>query len=337
MREGGNKLLNSLFEAKLKKKSVKPDNRTDLDTRSNFIYDKYQHRKWYSADGATKKKRVSAFVPPAPIGETASAEEDDFFALRANNTADDDFFGAGGGSSGKGAATGEIHFDPKAAQIDLGDRRSLVQTLTRMESKRQVLNDIKQIDIDWDSPNPKRVSQSARNLKPNADAFDQFDVDWSSPVSAKKPQSLMNFGENPFGESPSKGGDRSNLMSTLKRMESQRQVLDDIKMFDMDREDPKPKRISQSSRELREKRNYRKSHSEGSDAKEQSKRQGSHPLDKRRPRRQNSRDDDESSARSGRRRPPGRTKSMDSESFEEKPARRRPIERNNSADEATCI
>ena len=73
--------MNSLFEAKLKKKSVKPDNRTDLDTRSNFIYDKYQHRKWYSADGATKKKRVSAFVPPAPIGETTSAEEDDFFDL----------------------------------------------------------------------------------------------------------------------------------------------------------------------------------------------------------------------------------------------------------------
>jgi hypothetical protein len=80
MQRGGNKLVNSIFEAILSSNPtssnsgssrsssssiIKPDKYTELEERSEFISKKYQHRKWY--ENATTK------IMDAPI-------EEDFFA-----------------------------------------------------------------------------------------------------------------------------------------------------------------------------------------------------------------------------------------------------------------
>ena len=90
MRNGGNVLINKVYEAKLtesQKAVVKPDKDTELDPRSEFIYDKYQHRKWYD-DILAKQK--STFEPP--LGNRVSAGAfDDFFASRTKVAASDDW------------------------------------------------------------------------------------------------------------------------------------------------------------------------------------------------------------------------------------------------------
>jgi stromal membrane-associated protein len=100
MRNGGNVMINKVFEAKLsdtQKTVVKPDKHTELDPRSDFIYDKYQHRKWYDDKLA---KRKSTFTPPAPLGgstsngnnrESIGGAFDDFFAARTQIAASDDW------------------------------------------------------------------------------------------------------------------------------------------------------------------------------------------------------------------------------------------------------
>ena len=320
MKEGGNNVVNSLFEAKLsatEQNMAKPNCQTDLDTRSHYIYDKYQHRKWYSAKKFVKKKRALGFVPPSPIGETVAVEaEEDFFALRANQNTDDFFDSTE--ARGNNQEPEEIHFDPNQA---MRPSFELMSTLTRMESKRQVLNVIKVIDIDRDNPNPspkriskakgsktKRLSQSARGFG-DKNSFDGPDTDANSKAQSA-PQRDSNEFEVNFSF------DQPNLMSALTRMESKRLVLNDLKTMDMDWDNPKPKRISQNLQ------------SNSGRAKATT------------PRRTGSQDEDGASkTRSGsRRRPPARTKSVDSSSSHSRPLRRRPPEKsssNNSKEEAS--
>lgn len=78
MRLGGNKVINAMFEAKLKpaeRKKTRPDNHTDLDSRSAFIYDKYQHHKWYNG---TIYQVVAA--AQAQSGDDGAIEFEDLFS-----------------------------------------------------------------------------------------------------------------------------------------------------------------------------------------------------------------------------------------------------------------
>lgn len=213
MKNGGNVLINKLFEASLTKKQadiVKPNKDTELDPRSHFIYDKYQHRKWYDAKLAqdkslfavngTKEKRVS------------SGEFDDFFALRTKSAASDswhesnedsfddfnprvdmkpfpkinskgsrDFNNSISAMSGlesdpfnpdsptkfSSSARGGLSFTrtPKASGPD--GRRELMKTLQRLDSKREILNTIRDFNIDQDDHliHPRDVMQSDRRKK----------------------------------------------------------------------------------------------------------------------------------------------------------------------------
>lgn len=98
MKQGGNSFVNDVFEMKLTDKQkvvVRPDSHTDLDSRSNYIYDKYQHRKWYSGDGYKKLKlreKADSAISNLNSHKKKSAAEEDFFATRTNKG------GAGGDS-----------------------------------------------------------------------------------------------------------------------------------------------------------------------------------------------------------------------------------------------
>lgn len=80
MKDGGNALVNSLFEAKLSDDTIKPNKHSELNERSNFIYEKYQHRKWY--DPSSYKSKQQAVV----------LEEDLFAGFRDGSQANDEWF-----------------------------------------------------------------------------------------------------------------------------------------------------------------------------------------------------------------------------------------------------
>lgn len=186
MRNGGNVLINKVFEANLtetQKSVVKPDKHTDLDPRSLFIYDKYQHRKWYDEKLARRK---STFEPPVPDNKRVSAGEfDDFFAARTKTAASDDWHDSRHDSN-------DIHFDAddefanmasnsisamsafqitkQGSQSPVGSKSargglSYTRTpkagsdgranvaLARIDSKQEMLNTIRTFNIDQESQN----------------------------------------------------------------------------------------------------------------------------------------------------------------------------------------
>jgi len=178
MKEGGNELINGLFEAKLKDKQksvVRPDNHTNLEDRSNFIYDKYQHRKWYSAEVYKKLKlreKADAAMNRHKNVASDSAMEEDFFASRAANK------GRGGGKHiatnneenewWKNGSSGQHKEDLTASTPNntknnlnfLGDRRKMLSA-TQVESKSRLMADLTLLAID----NEKGSSPSQIKLK----------------------------------------------------------------------------------------------------------------------------------------------------------------------------
>ena len=196
MRKGGNTLINKLFEGKLtskQKQVVKPDEHTELDPRSNFIYDKYQHRKWFDLKAA---KDISNFQ--VQNGKRVSnGAFDDFFALRTKDAASNDWHGdaeadtpapllrkqnahAEPSKSMLSSFTGKTSpREPALPGIPSGRAKSLRRgqpdprvdilnkTLQRMDSKRELLQTIRGFEKDDADQNlsPHKIKQSSRRLK----------------------------------------------------------------------------------------------------------------------------------------------------------------------------
>ena len=241
MRNGGNILINKLFEAKLvdqQRAVVRPDKHTELDPRSSFIYDKYQHRKWYDDKLARRK---STFVPPAPIGvpavdtsngkRSSGGEFDAFLALRTKDAFHDSWHDS--------KDTGDdIVFDPKddflkpktTTQID---RANMLDSLQRMNSQR-VLNSIQGLG-DNPRPSTKKSRESLKDMNHSISAHagfmteDDDDLFGSkSPIMAHSARGGLSFTRTP------KPDGRENLTNTLQRMDSKRQMLNTIRTFGED-------------------------------------------------------------------------------------------------------
>ncbi len=224
MRNGGNELVNKLFEAmltKMQSEVVKPDKHTELDPRSHFIYDKYQHRKWYDAKLAKEKSTFDRPVANGSQDKRVSAGEfDDFFALRTKGAAADtwhdsnddtfedfnprgdskpsskqsvknfhdmnnsistpsafesDAFDVASPGKFSTSARGGLSFTrtPKAATSE--GRAKLMSTLQRMDSKREILNSIRGLNIDQENQilQPGQVATSNRRKKDRSPRGDE--------------------------------------------------------------------------------------------------------------------------------------------------------------------
>ncbi|KAL3945082.1 MAG: hypothetical protein SGBAC_000811 [Bacillariaceae sp.] len=171
MKRGGNNIVNAMFEANLKDKTNKPDKNTDLEPRSDFIYQKYQHRSWYdvtpqsSSNGGSSPGNVAG---PDPFAnqENAFGDGDPFANLGSQE------FASFGNFDGFGDNT-KTTVSPKSPGI-FGDftakaRSSLISNLESKEFHANVISDIAHLDIGDDplspQPKPKRVSmrQMARS------------------------------------------------------------------------------------------------------------------------------------------------------------------------------
>ncbi|CAJ1940074.1 unnamed protein product [Cylindrotheca closterium] len=155
MQRGGNKAVNAFFEATLKDKTNKPDKNTDLEPRSEFIYQKYQHRRWYDASRNSNESPANvAGFDPFSNQENAFGDEDLFANIGSQEFASvgnlNDTFGDNPKSPG---VFGD--FSAKA-------RVSLISNLESKEFKANVLDDIAHLDIGDDpmspQPKPKRIS-----------------------------------------------------------------------------------------------------------------------------------------------------------------------------------
>jgi hypothetical protein len=183
MKNGGNKMINGLFEAKLtdkQKKAVRPDNHTDLDARSSFVYDKYQHRKWYSEEEYKKMKMREKADAALARKETASkaAMEDDFFAARtaksgvcggehfaisSNKDDEEEWWKEDGKKEEKTSKSPKAKSNRPGKNFDfLGDRRQLLSSL-QVESKSKLMSDLTGLGIDSDKgARPSQLKTSSR-------------------------------------------------------------------------------------------------------------------------------------------------------------------------------
>mmetsp|Transcript_11444 Transcript_11444/g.27315 ORF Transcript_11444/g.27315 Transcript_11444/m.27315 type:complete len:712 (+) Transcript_11444:522-2657(+) len=202
MRQGGNKLVNGLFEGKLtdgQRKVVRPDNHTDLETRKNYIFEKYQDRKWFSQesyDVCRPRDRLDAALSSFRSQKLQNKEvEDDFFSQRAMNAApnnnnnsisqmsidersaecnkpsnDSDWWKVSGNSSISSTSTPSSKknalMSPKASELSSWkspnpfDRRSLMSSVQK-ESQRKLMAEFNHIDAKNGSLKP-----SSFRLKP---------------------------------------------------------------------------------------------------------------------------------------------------------------------------
>jgi hypothetical protein len=189
MKDGGNGLINGLFEAKLldkQKSGVRPDSHTGLDERSKFIYDKYEHRKWYCED-AYKKLKIREQADMAINMQKAKATncdmEEDFFAARTakkSNPRGERFAAKSNDENEwwkdtKTKDHKQNSLQPGGSQAPskslnfLGDRRNLLSNL-QMESKSRLMSDLTGLGIDSEkgtlpSHIKKKVSRSSRKEK----------------------------------------------------------------------------------------------------------------------------------------------------------------------------
>lgn len=152
MRKGGNKLVNALFEAKLKDTIVKPDKYTELEERSEFIYKKYQHRQWYDPAGCEVVPNNG--LPEEDLFGNGGAGSD--FAEWGNLTFPSLSLDEVEAESPQRTSQGSGVLSPFGS-FTAGSRRNLISTLERMESKSNVLEDITHLDVGPDptSPEPK--------------------------------------------------------------------------------------------------------------------------------------------------------------------------------------
>jgi hypothetical protein len=181
---GGNTLINGLFEATLSDKqssAVKPDNHTDLDLRSKFIYDKYQNRKWYSEDAYKKLKlreKADMALQKHKAKPAERATEEDFFAARTakkgspgcerfvmKENVENEWWKA---DELKSRRHYVVSSGSEASSQDtnlLGDRRNLLSNL-QMESKSKLLSDLAELGINNDSRTlPSQIKAKVSRFK----------------------------------------------------------------------------------------------------------------------------------------------------------------------------
>ena len=193
MRKGGNTLINKLFEGTLSAKQkvvVKPNEHTELDPRSNFIYDKYQHRKWFDLKAA-KDKSIFQIQNGKRVSNGAF---DDFLALRTKDAASDGWHGGNEVDNSapllrkqnapvepsrsllakKSSFESELQevqsaVRPKSLRRGQPDPRVdiLKSTLQRMDSKREILQVIRGFEKEDADQNisPRKIKQSSRRMK----------------------------------------------------------------------------------------------------------------------------------------------------------------------------
>jgi len=195
VKRGGNKMVNAMFEATLKDKTNKPDKHTDLEPRSEFIYQKYQHRSWYDAsrssnDGGGGNSPENVAGPdPFANQENGGFGEEDLFA----NFGSQEF--ASNGNMSPYHGEGADVFAPRSPGV-FGEftsraRVSLISNLESKEFKANVLDDIARLDIGDDplspEPKPKRVSmrtklirstslRSTRHMKPKRRLSEEMEL-----------------------------------------------------------------------------------------------------------------------------------------------------------------
>ena len=161
MKRGGNKAVNAIYEATMKDKSIKPDKNTELEPRSEFIYQKYQHRTWYCNSGGSNGSSPGGVAGPDPFGSGEFGE--DLFA----NVGSQEFRSVGSFDPYGNNGDAPNMFSPKKSPGVFGDftakaRISLISNLESKEFHANVLSDIADLDIGDDplspQPKPKRVS-----------------------------------------------------------------------------------------------------------------------------------------------------------------------------------
>jgi hypothetical protein len=169
MQVGGNSLINGLFEATLSDKerpTVKPDNHTDHNLRSQFIFDKYQHRKWYSEEIYKKLKlreKADIALQKHKAKTALCADEEDFFATRTGkkrNPIGDNFVMKENDEKewwkdDERNRRAQNYIVSSNSQVSSkvmsfqGDRRDLLSKL-QIESKSKLMNDLACLGIDND-------------------------------------------------------------------------------------------------------------------------------------------------------------------------------------------
>lgn len=189
MRQGGNKLVNGLFEANLTEKQrgvVRPNNRTDLKSRSSYIFDKYQHRKFFSKDSYEAfrpRDKIDAALSSLRSQKKNSEMEDDFFSARAKGStnggerfaaksSDENEWWKTGGAASNGTpvskrsgmlSPGDSATPNSGKRLNLGDRRNLMSTLQRMESKS--LDEVNHLDTDDGKIKPSQLKSKTKTAK----------------------------------------------------------------------------------------------------------------------------------------------------------------------------
>lgn len=186
MKRGGNKIVNAIFEATLQDKSTKPDKDTELDPRSEFVYQKYQHRTWYQPPSAA----LGEEDPFADVSQEFQASFSKFgsqefkmgsqefkmtseeFKAGSQEFESHEFQASFSGFQNAEEAR-DVLFSPKSPGI-FGDfsqkaRISLISNLETKGDHANVLGDIARLDIGDDplSPQPKfkRMSSMRSMLK----------------------------------------------------------------------------------------------------------------------------------------------------------------------------
>jgi len=240
MRRGGNDLINKIFEGKLTTKQkavVRPNPRTELEQRSEFIYEKYQHRKWFDLKAAQDK---SNFQKSKNQPAVSCGEFDDFFALRTKGAASDDWHedGEGGDPSSKSrgnknsvtavsryprsnlwnSATALSYDSPTKHQVvgtqsfrqppsqPLGKTDLLSRTLQRMDSKREMLQTIRGFEKEEGEEilSPRMIKQSSRRLRDSNKSSDRSTG--GSTIKSHDPPRRMHSSASGDRESAGGGG-----------------------------------------------------------------------------------------------------------------------------------
>lgn len=275
MKEGGNRLINRAFEANLtenEKTSVKPNNHTDLDERSKFIYDKYQYRRWYSEDAF---KKITDKEKKQVVQQKRSAEEEDFFKARtaknsnsrgerlaAQGSDENDWWKNDGSKGGK-----RKDEQPSGAQMPsnsmgpLGDRRNLLSTL-QMESKSRVMSDLAGLGIARPSQikakaslNNRKERKNEPNLVPRENRSKQSKSPGRNGTLRKAPNRSKSASSVSSEESISRNDRKGNPSCQLDRKaapgrSSSGPVLKVSGDIDAPSADPQPKRNSRPGRDL---------------------------------------------------------------------------------------
>jgi hypothetical protein len=184
MRQGGNRLVNALFEATLTDKQrrvVRPDNHTDLATRTDYIFDKYQHRTWFSKesyDTFRPTDRIDAALSSLRSHKENTKLEEDFFSQRAKsaapnnntNSSSGQHFAANDKPSNdsewwKVASTSTSNGSSISNSTPVNNRRGLL-TKMQAESQRKLMDEFHHLESKNGSVKPSELKLKSKVSSP---------------------------------------------------------------------------------------------------------------------------------------------------------------------------